>query len=145
MEISIEQIKTFSPNITQDVNNLLGQLDPTSKPLRDRDVREIIDEQSNYFFVARESINRRIVGMLILIVYRILVCKKGWIEDVAVDKEYRNKGIATKLINCAIEIAKANGISSLNLTSRPERENANKLYIKLGFKKRNTNVYRIEL
>ena len=145
MEIAIEQIKTFSPDVTGDVNSLLAQLDPTSKPLSDGDLREIISGSSNHFFVARERINRKIVGMLILVVYRILVWKKGWIEDVVVDKEYRNKGIATKLINYAIRNAKANGISSLNLTSRPERENANKLYGKLGFKKRNTNVYRIEL
>lgn len=145
MEIFIEQVKTFSPDATQDVNSLLAQLDPASKPLSDGDLREIIAGPSNRFFVAREPINRKIVGMLMLVVYRIPVWKKGWIEDVVVDKEYRNKGIATKLINYAIRNAKANGISSLNLTSRPERENANKLYGKLGFKKRDTNVYRIEL
>lgn len=145
MEIYIEQIKTFSQDVTKDVNSLLAQLDPTSKPLSDRDIKEIIDGPSNHFFAARESVNRKIVGMLMLVVYRIPVWKKGWIEDVVVDKEYRGRGIATKLINYAIESAKANGISSLNLTSRPERENANKLYVKLGFKKRDTNVYRIEL
>lgn len=145
MEISIEQIKNFTKDLTSDVNVLLMQLDPNSKSLRDEDVKEILDSSSNYFFAARESVNHKIVGMLILVVYRIPVWKKGWIEDVVVDKEYRGKGIATRLISYAIESAKVNGISSLNLTSRPERENANKLYRKLGFEKRDTNVYRIEL
>lgn len=145
MEIYIERLKTFSADITSAANSLLVQLNPASEPLNDEHVKEIIKASSNYFLVARESVSHKIVGMLTVVVYRIPVWKKGWIEDLVVDKEYRGKGIATKLINYAIEYARTNGISSLNLTSRPERENANKLYGKLGFKKRDTNVYRIEL
>jgi ribosomal protein S18 acetylase RimI-like enzyme len=143
METTIEQLKTFSPDITKVVNNLLSQLDSDSKTLSDQDVKEIIESQSNLFFVAK---NRdKIVGMLTLIIYRIPAWKKGWIEDLVVDSQYRGKGIATKLIYKAIDSAKSRGVSSLNLTSRQERENANKLYIKLGFEKRDTNVYRIKL
>lgn len=145
MEITIEQLKTFSQDLTPKINNLLAQLGSDSKALNDGDIKDIIESQSNRFFVVRESVNKEIVGMLTLIIYRIPAWKKGWIEDVVVDKKYRGKGIATKLINYAIENAKACGVLSLNLTSRPERENANKLYIKLGFKRRDTNVYRIEL
>ena len=100
---------------------------------------------SNQVFVARELVNNKIVGMLTLIVYRIPVWKKGWIEDLVVDKDYRNKGIGTKLIKHAVKNAKALGVSSLNFTSSPQREDANRLYHKLGFKKRDTSVYEIEL
>lgn len=145
MEIYIERLKTFSADIVSAVNSLLAQLNPASEPLNDEHVKEIIETSSNYFLAARESVSHKIVGMLTLVVYRIPVWKKAWIEDLVVDKEYRGKGIATKLINHAIENAKTNRVLSLNLTSRPEKGNANKLYIKLGFKKRDTNVYRIEL
>lgn len=145
MEFYIEILKNFSTDITQALNNLLLQLNPGSKNLNDEDVKEIIDAQSNRFFVAREPINNKIVGMLTLIIYRIPVWKKGWIEDLVVDKAYRNKGIATKLIRHAVENAKADGVLSLNFTSSPQRENANRLYRRLGFEKRDTNVYRIKL
>ena len=145
MEINIEELKTFSPDATQTLNDLLAQLNPGSKTLSDEDVCEIIEMSSNRLFVAREPISNKIVGMLTLIVYRIPVWKKGWIEDLVVDKDYRNIGIATKLIQHAVKNAKALGVSSLNFTSRPQREDANRLYLKLGFKKRDTNVYTIEL
>jgi len=145
MGITIEQLKAFSLDVTEALNDLLAQLNPGSKPLNDEDVKEIINGSSNHFFVAREPINNKIVGMLTLIVYRIPVWKKGWIEDLVVDKDYRSIGIATKLIQHAVKNAKALGVSSLNFTSRPQREDANRLYLKLGFKKRDTNVYRIEL
>lgn len=145
MEILVEQLKTFSQDIVASINILLAQLNPESKELREEDIRDIIESQPSYFFVAREKTSCKIIGMLTLIIYRIPAWKKGWIEDVVVDREYRGQGIATKLINHAVEVAKTNGVHSIDLTSRPERENANRLYIKLGFKKRDTNVYRIEL
>ncbi|OGH24822.1 MAG: hypothetical protein A3B47_00110 [Candidatus Levybacteria bacterium RIFCSPLOWO2_01_FULL_39_24] len=145
MKVIIEQVKTFSLGLTQELNSLLIQLNPDSRTLLDEDVKETIEESSNHLLVAKEPVNHKIVGMLTLIINRIPSWKKGWIEDVVVDKKYRNQGIATELITYAIENAKNNGAVSLNLTSRPEREDANKLYGKLGFKKRDTNVYRMEL
>ena len=145
MKVIIEQVKTFSLGLTQELNSLLIQLNPDSRTLLDEDVKETIEESSNHLLVAKEPVNHKIVGMLTLIINRIPSWKKGWIEDVVVDKKYMNQGIATELITYAIENAKNNGAVSLNLTSRPEREDANKLYGKLGFKKRDTNVYRMEL
>ena len=145
MEIVIEQLKTLSPGVTDMLNNLLVQLDSNSKKLADEDIREIIEGQSNRLFIAREPDGNKMIGMLTLIVYRIPVWKKGWIEDLVVDRAYRNKGIATKLIHYAVKNARAAGVSSLNFTSRPERKDANKLYQRLGFEKRNTNIYRMKL
>jgi ribosomal protein S18 acetylase RimI-like enzyme len=142
MDIKIEVLKTYFSGLTEMLNNLLKQLDSSSKLLSDDDVREIIGSQSNRFFVAKDG--DKIIGMLILVIYRKMAFKISWLEDIVVDEKYRGKGIATKLINYAIENAKAEGVSSVNLTSRPERESANRLYGKLGFEKRNTNVYRIK-
>lgn len=145
MEFTIEQVKIFSLELTAAINKLLKQLNSAATLLTKADIEYMISSPANRLFVARRSDNKEIVGMLTLIVYRIPVWKKGWIEDVVVDKAYRNKGIATKLLKHAIESAKADGVLSLNFTSNPEREVANKLYRRLGFEKRNTNVYRIKI
>ena len=145
MEFYIEQIKTFSLDLTVSLNKLLKQLDSKSTSLTQADIKDMISSQANLLFVARRPDTKEIVGMLTLIVYRIPVWKKGWIEDLVVDQVYRNNGIATKLIQHTIKLAKANGVLSLNFTSSPAREDANRLYESLGFKKRDTNVYRIIL
>jgi ribosomal protein S18 acetylase RimI-like enzyme len=144
MGVDVEHLKTFTHDIVPALNGLLSQLHSDSEPLNDRDAREIIEGSSNSLFVARDHVDNKIVGMIILVIYRIPVWKKGWIEDLVVDKGYRGHGIAEKLISCAIENAKKDGVSSLNFTSRPERETANRLYERLGFEKRDTNVYRIK-
>lgn len=145
MEIYIEKVKNYSIELTEAINKLLRQLDESASFLTKEDVKSMIASPVNSLFVARRKNNKEIVGMLTLIVYRIPVGKKGWLEDLVIDKVYRNKGIATKLIHYAIGNAKANGVLYVNFTSRPEKKDANRLYRRLGFEKRNTNVYRIEL
>lgn len=145
MKIKIEQLTSFHSGITQMINDLLMQLNPDSKTLGDNDIKEIIKGESNYFFVAREPFDNRIVGMLTLIIYRIPFSKKAWLEDIVVDENYRKKGIATKLIDYAVVAAKNQGVSSLNLTSQSKKEDANRLYQHLGFEKRDTNLYWMKL
>ena len=143
MKFYIEKIQKFSPELTTSLNKLLSQLNEKATPLKNEGIEEMIVSPANRLFVARGP-SKEIVGMLTLIIYRIPVWKKGWLEDLVVDKAYRNKGIATKLFQHAIEAAKSEGVLSLNFTSRPEREVANKFYHSLGFEKRNTNVYWIK-
>lgn len=145
MEFYIEQIKKFSLELPISINKLLKQLDNKAIPLKKKDIEDMIASPATRLFVARRSDNKEIAGMLTLVVYRIPIWKKGWLEDLVVDQQYRNKGIATKLIQHAIESAKADRVLSLNFTSRPEREIANRLYEHLGFEKRKTNVYWIKL
>lgn len=145
MEIKIEQLKTFSPDITKALNGLLLQLNPNARTLSDEDEKEIIEETSNRILVARESVSNKIVGILTLIIIKAQFVKKGLIEDVVVDKNHRKKGIGAKLINEAISKARSEKVSYIDLTSRPEKATANKFYQHLGFKIRDTNVYRIEL
>lgn len=145
MEFYIEQLKVFSSDLNAALNNLLRQLDSDATFLTKKDIESMILSSANYLFVARRLDNKEIVGMLTLIVYRIPVWKKAWLEDLVVDKKYRDRGIATKLIQHAKQTAKANGVLFLNLTSRPERKEANRLYERLDFEKRKTNVYWIKL
>lgn len=145
MEISIEQLKTFSHDLTEMFNNLLKQLDVNARTLSDEDIREIIEGTANRIFVARKAVDNKIVGMITLIVVNDFSAKKGLLEDVVVDKIYQGKGIGTKLINKVINQARKEKISRIDFTSNPRRIAANNLYQHLGFKKRDTNVYRIDL
>lgn len=82
-----------------------------------------------------------LIGMLTLIVYRVPTGIRARIEDVVVDEYVRGRGIATALIQNAIKNARARGANGITLTSNPRREQANRLYQKMGFKKWETNVY----
>ncbi|MBF8249933.1 MAG: streptothricin acetyltransferase [Candidatus Levybacteria bacterium] len=145
MEIKIEQLKTFAPDITQALNNLLVQLNPNSKKLTDEEVKEIIEETSSHLLIAKEPKDNKIVGMLTLITFSAPSAKKGVLEDVVVDDNFQGKGIGKKLITQAINMAREAGVARLEFTSNPERVKANKFYQHLGFNKRDTNVYRMEI
>lgn len=145
MEVSIEQLKTFSLEALVALNKLLKQLDNTASVVRKTDLEYMIDSSTNRIFIARRADSKQIIGMLTLIIFRILFTKKGLLEDLVVDKNCRGKGIGTKLITTAIKKAREEGVVYLDFTSRPTKVEANKLYQHLGFKKRDTNIYRIIL
>jgi ribosomal protein S18 acetylase RimI-like enzyme len=87
-------------------------------------------------------IDGRLVGTLALAVFPVLTGKRAWIEDVVVEPAARGRGVATALIEEAIRRAAGRGCRTVDLTSRPSRVEANRLYEKLGFERRETNVYR---
>ena len=70
---------------------------------------------------------------------------RAWIEDVVVDEAARGSGVGAALNQAALDHARARGAKTVDLTSRPSREAANRLYQRLGFEPRETNVYRYEL
>jgi ribosomal protein S18 acetylase RimI-like enzyme len=141
-EISIEKVTAFSKNIADGVRRLTKQIGQNYKPLSDDDLREMLKNPWNNLLIARDR-QDKLAGMITLIVYRIPYVRKAYIEDLVVDVSWRGKGIATLLFDRAVSIAKENGAAYIDLTARPRREESNTLYHKLGFKKRDTNVYRL--
>jgi ribosomal protein S18 acetylase RimI-like enzyme len=85
-----------------------------------------------------------IVGTLTLAIFRIPTGLRAWIEDVVVDERARGRGVGAALTNAAIRLASDQGARTVDLTSRPSREAANRLYQRLGFVARETNVYRFD-
>ena len=65
--------------------------------------------------------------------------------DVVVDDAARGKGVGDRLNRFAIDLAARKGAKTVDLTSRPSREAANRLYRRIGFLPRDTNIYRYEL
>jgi len=96
-------------------------------------------------FVARTSTrtsDNRIVGSLTLAIFPIPTGTRAWIEDVVVDEAARGQGVGEQLTRAAIAFAAEQGVRTVDLTSRPTREAANRLYQRIGFEARETNVYR---
>lgn len=143
--ISIETIKEFSPDLKDAINNLLVHLNPSSKQLSKEDVESMVNSRANKLIVAKDKESGKIVGMITLITYRIPFVKKGILEDFVVDPDFRGRGIGKFLITEAIDTARKEAVSYVDLTSLPEKEAANNLYQRLGFEKRDTNVYRVIL
>ncbi len=87
----------------------------------------------------------QIVGAMVLVIFPLPTGQRAWIEDVVVDELARGKGVGELLNRRAIELATAARARTVDLTSRPSREAANRLYQRLGFETRATNLYRMEL
>ena len=136
----IEQ-KEYSEALLEQVNHLLGQLSSSASLLIAKDLRSILESDASRLLIAKNA--EVVVGMLTLMIFRIPTGLRGLIEDVVVRESVRRKGIGALLIQSAINIAEAEGARTLDLTSRPERHAANQLYEKLGFSKRDSNVYRM--
>ena len=142
--MKIRKIARFSVRVYEAVLILLPQLSSDSTlPAREQ-FEEILKSKNTHFFIAELDKNE-IAGILTLVRYNIPTGTKVWIEDVVVDETHRGKGIGKALILHAISFAESAGAKSVELTSRPSRIAANKLYHELGFMLRETNVYRFNI
>lgn len=142
--MNIKEIKRFNKRTYQAVCRLLPQLDPVAGVLTEEKFREIISSEGTHFFAAEDE-KGNISGILSAVVYHIPTGTKFWIEDVVVDEAFRGQGIGKSLMLHAMLFAKALGAKSVDLTSRPSRIAANRLYQELGFELRETNVYRYKV
>lgn len=94
---------------------------------------------------AGDSAGGEILGTLTLVVFTIPTGIRAWIEDVVVDDAARGRGVGAALNEAALDLARELGAVTVDLTSRPSREAANRLYVRLGFERRESNVYRYKL
>jgi ribosomal protein S18 acetylase RimI-like enzyme len=140
--IEIKPVKDITPEIVDAFSILIPQLTAKSEIPDNKRLKEIIETKNTYLFIA---CNPKIAGSITVVVMNTPSGSKAWIEDVIVDKNARGQNIGEKLVSYAIDFAKRLNISSINLTSSPDRIAANKLYQKLGFILRETNVYRLTI
>lgn len=61
------------------------------------------------------------------------ICGEGYINNLAVDKEYQHRGIGTLLMEDMINEAKLDNLTALTLEVEENNENAIGLYKKTGF------------
>ncbi len=141
MTIEIELLRDVTDGDMAAINRLLAQLSRSAPPLDADAVRQIATWDGNSLLVARAT--GQIIGMLTLVTFPIPTGFRAWIEDVVVDESARGQGVGAALSREAVRLARAGGARTIDLTSRPSREPANRLYQRLGFRPRNTNVYRL--
>ena len=126
------------------LERLVPQLSTSNSPPSLDEVRAMLASPAITQFVARDD-DGTIVGVSTLAVFPIPTARRAWIEDVITDGDARGQGIGTSLTEAMIDRARELGCATVDLTSRPSREAANRLYRRIGFEVRDTNVYRFTL
>lgn len=143
MSATIERAEQVTDEIVEAFGFLIPQLSSSNPPPTREQLEAIVGSPACALFLAR--VDGRIVGSLTLATFPIPTGVRAWIEDVVVDGEARGHGVGEALNLAAIEEARARGAITVELTSRPSREAANRLYRRLGFVQRETNVYRYSI
>jgi len=143
MTVHITIASTVDDELVKAFERLIPQLSSSNPPPTAAELTSLVESDANSLFIAR--VDGQIVGSLTLAMFRIPTGIRAWIEDVVVDSSARGHGVGVALNMAALEHAKKHGAITVDLTSRPSREAANRLYQRIGFKARETNVYRYEL
>jgi ribosomal protein S18 acetylase RimI-like enzyme len=141
--VQVEEVTKVDDELVAAFARLIPQLSSSNPPPTERELAAIVTSRSTALFVARD--HGEIIGSLTLALFRIPTGLRAWIEDVVVDESARGKGVGEALNRAAIDHAAKAGARTVDLTSRPSREAANRLYQRLGFTARDTNVYRYEI
>ena len=137
----IFEITEITAEIYAAFERLIPQL--SSNPVPNRaELEEIVAQGICTLMAARDPDEHGpVVGTLALVVFRTPNDMHALIEDVVVDQAARGRGVGEALTRAALERAAARGLSKVDLTARPAREAANRLYRRIGFQPRQTNVY----
>jgi ribosomal protein S18 acetylase RimI-like enzyme len=141
--MEIYEAKEVTDELVEAFQRLVPQLSTTAKAPGRKELQEIVDSPAVLLFMVRED--GKIIGSLSLIVFRVPSGVRAWIEDVIVDESMRGRGIGEAVTRVALDRAKELGVKTVDLTSRPAREAANRLYVRVGFELRNTNTYRYKI
>ena len=169
--LHVSAVQEVTDELEQAVQSLLPQLSRSAPPLSRPELGEVVNGAATTLLVARDdALNEAelaaikggpgqeprpqrevagvddpegpIVGMLTLVTFRLPTGVRAWVEDVVVNNNLRGRGIGEALIKASLDLAVSVGARTVDLTSRPSREAANRLYQRVGFQLRETNVYR---
>lgn len=142
--ISYRRLTEINAKANSEIRGLVSELSPDSAETYSRAVlARAARDKNTYILVARER--GTIVGMGTLITMLTPSGAYGMVEDVVITASMRGKGVGRGLVERLVAHARRQKLPLLELTSNPTRIAANRLYPSLGFKKRETNVYRLVL
>ncbi|MEU0657360.1 GNAT family N-acetyltransferase [Streptomyces albogriseolus] len=143
MSVEVVVVREANDESVEAFARLLPQLSSTASPLDREAVQRLLASDANTVLVAR--VEGEVVGMLTLVMFPLPSGLRARIEDVVVDEAARGHGVGGALTEEALRLAEAAGARTVDLTSRPSREAANRLYERLGFEARESRVYRFVL
>jgi ribosomal protein S18 acetylase RimI-like enzyme len=138
--VHVEVLRDVTTEAVEAFGRLLPQLSASAAPLDQESLGAIVEAPANTVLIARSD--GVINGALTLVMFPIPTGLRAWIEDVVVDQSARGQGIGEALSLEALRLAQAAGARTVDLTSRPAREAAGRLYQRVGFKERESRVYR---
>jgi len=140
-ELTISIATHVDDGLAEQIRRLLSQLSTTA--VFDRDIlNRMVDNESVDLFLAWQT--GALVGMSTLVTFPIPTGVRGHIDDVVVDELARGRGVARQLLGAMIARAQALEVRSLDLTSRPSRESAIRLYEASGFVRRDSVLFRYQ-
>ncbi|WP_194949339.1 GNAT family N-acetyltransferase [Actinomyces trachealis] len=145
--MSVELITKSTSELVEAMERLIPQLSRSAPALTAAQCEALVAQEGVFLFVFRPDAadaqgNKPILGMLTLATFKIPTGLRAWIEDVVVDSDARGQGAGAALVEAAVKYAAQLGARTVDLTSRPSREAANRLYKRCNFQLRETNVYR---
>ena len=141
MAVRVEAVERLTDDVVVALSALLPQLLTRGAPLRVQDLNDLVAAPETTLLVARDE-HGSAVGTLTLVVYHLASGLQALIEHVVVDEAARGRGVGEALVSLAVRRATEQGARHVDLTSSPSRDAANRLYQRLGFEHRHTNVYR---
>jgi ribosomal protein S18 acetylase RimI-like enzyme len=141
----VEEATRVDDELVSAFARLMPQLSSSASVPGREELAQMVGSDATQLLVARDRGEWTVVGTLTLVLFRIPTGVRAWIEDVVVDEAYRGRGVGEALTLAAVERARRAGARTVDLTSRPSREAANRLYQRLGFRSRTTNLYRLDL
>jgi ribosomal protein S18 acetylase RimI-like enzyme len=142
--VKVEIATSLTPTIVEAVQRLVPQLSRSNPPPTTAELGELVASPATDLFIALDDAGT-IVGMATLVTFRIPTGRRAWIEDVVVDEAARGQGVGDALTRAMVDRSREFGAVTVDLTSRPARDAANRLYQRAGFIRRDSNVYRFDL
>ena len=143
MTVDVQIAKLVDNDLVEAFQRLIPQLSKSNPAPTKEQLESIVASDSSQILLAKAD--GVIIGSLTLVIFHIPTGVRAWIEDVVVDGSARGAGVGEALNTFAINESRKRGATTVDLTSRPSREAANRLYQRLGFVQRDTNVYRFTL
>lgn len=139
--MQVKRITQATPELLAGLAGLIHELNP-AKPAPTADwLAPLLANSDAYLLVAEDETTHAILGTCTLAVVTSPEKRKGFLEALVVDETARSRGVGGALVQEALRLARQAGADDLHLTSSPKRQAANRLYQRLGFARRDTNVY----
>jgi len=143
VKVEVEVLTEITAEVVEAFGRLLPQLSTSAPPLDAAMLSAIVSAQASTVLLARAD--GQIVGTLTLAMFPIPTGVRACIEDVVVDESVRGRRVGEVLTLAAVQLAQDAGARTVDLTSRPSREAAGRLYERLGFELRESRLYRYKM
>ena len=141
--VEVIPLKEATQQALDELNALSHELHDDDRSATMQDLGQLVKDETAILFVVRDG--EKIIGMASLYLIPKIGSKTSLLEDVIVDSKYRGQGLGEKLVRAVVDEAKKRGLKSISLSSRPVRVAAHKLYEKVGFQKKETDVFKLTL